>query len=251
MDSSEEKSKELGRRSDEQIVTPGDSFSKEGRWGYTAIAWESKMEIQVHFRRRSFILALVLSALFVAPGLAQDYQQDAERLAPLLDWHEGSVVADIGAGKGEMTLAAAKRVGATGRVYTTELDAKKLAQLEELAAKEKNLTALRAGETQVNLPPECCDSIFMRLVYHHLTKPAEIDASLFRPLKPGGLLAVIDEEPQPGTKRPEGVPENRVGHGVPQKIVMEELTAAGFQVVKMIDDWPDKHYCAVFRKPSR
>ena len=160
------------------------------------------MEILVHMRRRSFIIALVLSAFMVAPGRAQDnYQEEADRLALLLNWQQGSVVADIGAGKGEMTLAAAKRVGTAGRVYTTELDAKKLAHLEELAAKEKNITALQAGETQTNLPPECCDSIFMRLVYHHLTKPAEIDASLFRSLKPGGLLAVIDEEPPPGSRR--------------------------------------------------
>lgn len=209
------------------------------------------MEILFQTRSRSFVIALVLSGFTVASGWAQDYQRDADRLAPLLDWRPGSVVADIGAGKGEMTLAAAKRVGATGRVFTTELDAKKLAQLEELAAKEQNITALRAGETQVNLPPECCDSIFMRLVYHHITKPAEIDASLFRSLKPGGLLAVIDEEPQPGTKRVEGVPENRGGHGVPQKILTKELTSAGFQVVKSFDDWPDKHYCVIFRKPSQ
>ena len=218
---------------------------------YTVVARDPKMEMLLHTRRRSFIIVLVLSAFIVPRARAQDYQKDADQLAPLLNWQPGSVVADIGAGKGEMTLAAAKRVGATGRVYTTELDAKKLAQLEELAAKEKNITALRAGETQVNLPPECCDSIFMRLVYHHLTQPAEIDSSLFRSLKPGGLLAVIDEEPQPGTKRPEGVPENRVGHGVPQKIVIEELTSAGFKVVKSFDDWPDKHYCVIFRKPSR
>jgi predicted methyltransferase len=224
---------------------------KEPMGRYTAVARNGKMEILVHMRRRAIIITLVLSALFVAPGRAQDYQRDADRLAPLLNWRPGSFVADIGAGGGEMTLAAAKRVGAAGRVYTTELDAKKLAHLEELAAKEKNITALRAGETQVNLPPECCDSIFMRLVYHHITKPAEIDASLFRSLKPGGLLAEIDEEPQPGTKRPEGVPENRVGHGVPQKILIEELTSAGFEVVNSINDWPDKHYCVVFRKPSR
>jgi predicted methyltransferase len=210
----------------------------------------AKIETQFHMRRRSLIITLALSAFIIAPGHAQDYQQDADRLALLLNWQQGSVVADIGAGKGEMTLVAAKRAGATGRVYTTELDAKKLAQLEELSVKEKNITALRAGETQTNLPPECCDSIFMRLVYHHLTKPAEIDASLFRSLKPGGLLAVIDEEPSPGSKRPEGVPENRIGHGVPEQILIEELTSAGFQVAKRIDDWPDKHYCVVFRKPS-
>jgi ubiquinone/menaquinone biosynthesis C-methylase UbiE len=214
------------------------------------VAWETQLEILFHIPRRSIINALVFCALFVAPGRAQDYQLDADRLAPLLNWKRGSVVADIGAGKGEMTLLAARRVGATGRVYTTELDPKKLAQLEELAAKQKNITALPAGVEQVNLPPECCDSIFMRLVYHHLTKPAEIDASLFRSLKPGGMLGVIDEEPKPGSTKVEGVPDNRGGHGVPQKILTEELTSAGFKVVKSFDDWPDKHYCVIFRKPS-
>ena len=206
--------------------------------------------------RRSLLMALLLCGLVVAPACAQDnHQEEADRLAVLLNWQPGNVVADIGAGKGELTLAAAKSVGETGRVYTTELDPKKLAQLEELAAKEKNITALRAGESETNLPPECCDSIFMRLVYHHLTKPAEVDASLLRSLKPGGLLAVLDEEPAPGSSIPDGVPKNRVGHGVPQKILIEELTAAGFQVVTTRDDWPGAHdsyhptYCVVFRKP--
>jgi predicted methyltransferase len=90
----------------------------------------------------------------------------------------------------------------------------------------------------------------MRLVYHHFTKPAEIDASLFRSLKPGGLLAVIDREPPAGSKRVEGVPENRVGHGMPQRILVEELTAAGFQVLRTPADWPSKLYCVIFRKPG-
>jgi len=205
----------------------------------------------VHMRRRTFIFALSLSALIIPLGCAQDTLQDeGDRLAQELNWQPGSVVAEIGAGKGELTLAAAKRVGPTGRVYTTELDAKKLAHLEELAAKEGNIKALQAGDAQTNLPPACCDSIFMRLVYHHLTKPAEIDASLFQSLKPGGLLAVIDEESKDGSKRPEGVPENRGGHGMPEKILIEELSSAGFQVVTSFSDWPDNNYCVVFRKPG-
>jgi predicted methyltransferase len=173
-------------------------------------------------RCRSFIIAPVLFAFIAAPCRAEDsYEVEAERLALLLNWQPGSVVGEIGAGEGQMTLAAGKYVSAAGRVYTTELDTKKLAHLEEIAGKEKNITALRAAEAETNLPQDCCDSIFMRLVYHHLTKPAEIDASLFRSLKPGGLLAVIGEEPSPGSKRVEGVPENRGGHGIPQKILIE------------------------------
>ena len=206
--------------------------------------------------RRSFIIALAVCALGLAPCRGQDaWQEQADRLAALLSWQPGGVVAEIGAGNGRLTLEAAKRVGPSGKVYTTELDAKDLAHLEELAAKEKNLIALKAAEADTNLPPGCCDSIFMRLVYHHLTKPAEIDASLFRSLKAGGRLAVIDEVPNKGSTIPKGVPKNRGGHGVPQKILISEFQTAGFEVVTVSNVWPSRDalhqiYCAVFRKPA-
>ncbi len=205
--------------------------------------------------RRSCIVALVLTALgTAAPCRGQNtWQQEADRLATSLHWHPGDVVAEIGAGNGDLTLLAAQRVGPSGKVYTTELDPAKLAHLKELAAKEKNIVAIPAAEADTDLPAGCCDSIFMRLVYHHLTKPAEIDASLLRSLKPGGLLAVIDENPYPGSQIPDGVPKNRGGHGVPQKILVDELTAAGFKVETVLNDWPNRDtfhqiYCVVFRR---
>jgi SAM-dependent methyltransferase len=200
--------------------------------------------------RRFLIVLAVLVALQPFSSLAQDrgtYQEEADRLAVLLDWHPTSTVAEIGAGHGQLTLAAAKRVG---KIYSTELEDKLLTNLQQLAETDKNIVPVKAAETETNLPPACCDSVFMRLVYHHLTKPAEMDASLFRAVKPGGLLAIIDEEPRSGTRPPAGVPENRVGHGMPQKLLIQELTSVGFQVVKTVDDWPNKSYCAVFRRPN-
>jgi SAM-dependent methyltransferase len=205
--------------------------------------------------RRSFIVALALCLLGAGPPChPQDtFQEEADRLATLLNWHPGDVVAEIGASNGKLTLAAAHRVGSSGKVYSTELDAKALAHLEELAAKETNITVVKAAEADTSLPPGCCDSIFMRLVYHHLTRPAELDASLFRSLKPGGRLAVIDEEPSKGSIIPEGVPANRIGHGVPQKVLISELVSAGFEVQTVYSDWPSRDtfhqiYCVVFRK---
>lgn len=203
-------------------------------------------------QRRSFVLALAVAALTLSACRGQEsYQAEAERLTPLLHWQAGSVVADIGAGDGEMTLAAAARVGPTGRVYTTEIDAKKLEHLEGLATKSQNLTAVQAAEAETNLPPACCNSILLRRVYHHFPQPAEMDASLFKSLKPGGLLAVIDFPPRSGLPEiKEHVPKNRGGHGVAEKIVVEELTAAGFEVVSRPANWPDDDYCVIFRKPA-
>ncbi|MGB7593098.1 MAG: class I SAM-dependent methyltransferase [Terriglobia bacterium] len=203
--------------------------------------------------RRHVVLALALGALALVAchGQAQDWK-DADKLATLLKWKPGSVVAEIGAGDGGLTLAAAERVGPTGRVYTTELDPKELAKLESLAAAQKahNIIAIKAGEAETNLPRECCDSIFMRQVYHHLTQPAQEDASLFQSLKPGGLLAVIDSLPREGTKPPKGVPKNRGGHGMPKQLLVDELSAAGFQALTTPTYWHGEDYCLVFRKPD-
>ncbi|HMI51292.1 MAG TPA: class I SAM-dependent methyltransferase [Candidatus Saccharimonadales bacterium] len=203
--------------------------------------------------RRTLLVALALCGMGLAPCRGQDtLREEADRLAALLIWHPGSVVAEIGAGKGQLTLAAAQHVGSAGKVYSTELDPQALAQLEELATTKKNILVVKAAEADTSLPPACCDSIFMRLVYHHLTKPSAIGTSLFRSLKPGGRLAVIDEEPRKGSAIPDGVPKNRVGHGVPKNILIQELVSAGFEVESVPSDWPHDEfhqmYCVVFRK---
>jgi len=211
------------------------------------------------FRRRSrhLVLTLLVGGLVLGAchGRAQD-RKDADELAKLLNWNPGSVVAEIGAGDGGLTLATAERVGPTGRVYTTELDAQKLAKLESLAAAQKahNIIAVKAEEADTNLPLACCDSIFMRRVYHHFTQPEKEDASLFRSLRPAGLLAVIDFQPGEGPSNddlPKGVPKNRGGHGMPKQLLIEELTAAGFELVTTPTDWPAPDYCLVFRKPGQ
>jgi len=144
--------------------------------------WEDTTMTKSVVRSKSsrLVLPLLLSVFVLGAchGRAQE-KKEADKLAALLDWKTGSVVAEIGAGDGGMTLAAAERVGPTGRVYSTELDPAKLEKLKSLAASHKdlNIVVIKAGETDANLPPQCCDSIFMRRVYHHFTDPAKEDAS--------------------------------------------------------------------------
>ena len=135
-------------------------------------------------------------------------------------------------------------------MYATEIDAKKLEELRAEVAKRKlqNVIVVESKEADTGLSTACCDAIFLRRVYHHLTKPAEFDANLVRSLKPGGRLAIIDFPARSGLDPVEGVPSNRGGHGIPQKIVIEELTAAGLQMEKVVNDWPDNDYCVLFVK---
>jgi SAM-dependent methyltransferase len=200
-------------------------------------------------------LACALGAAF-AVGARGDAAGEIGRLAELMPvgaqgkgW-VGAVVADIGAGDGAYAFEAAGLVGAAGRVYATEIDAKKLAELRAKVAKRKlgNVVVVESKEADTNLPAGCCDAIFLRHVYHHLTKPAEFDAGLVRSLKSGGRLAIIDFAPRAGLDPVEGVPSNRGGHGIPQKIVIEELKAAGLQVEKIVNVWPENDYCVLFVK---
>jgi ubiquinone/menaquinone biosynthesis C-methylase UbiE len=194
-------------------------------------------------------LAYALAAVF-AVGVRGDPAEEVARLAELMGWRAGTVAADIGAGDGKYTFAAAERVGASGKVFATEIDAKKLAELRSEVARRKlaNIVVVESKEAETNLPAGCCDAIFLRRVYHHLTKPVEFDANLVRSLKSGGRLAIIDFAPRAGLEPVEGVPSNRGGHGIPQKIVIEELSAAGLQVEKIVNDWPEDSYCVLFVK---
>jgi ubiquinone/menaquinone biosynthesis C-methylase UbiE len=191
-----------------------------------------------------------LSAVALVRATRANAADEIDRLATLMQWKPGWAVADIGAGDGSYSFAAAQHVGASGKVFATEIDSQKLAALRE-EVKRRNLINVvieESKEAETNLPSACCDAIFLRRVYHHLTKPAEFDAAILRSLKPGGLLAIIDFPPRQGLEPVEGVPSNRGGHGIPQKIVIEELTAAGLHLEKVVNDWPDRSYCVLFVK---
>jgi ubiquinone/menaquinone biosynthesis C-methylase UbiE len=201
--------------------------------------------------RKLSLVFLVIVTLFF--GLAPASTEEIARLSREMGWKPGQTIADVGAGEGEIGFAAAGTVGETGKVYLTELDEKKRAALERETKRRglKNAIIIQGAEKQTNLPDNCCDTIILRRVYHHLTAPMEMDASLLRALKPGGELAIIDFPPRKWLSETDpvpGVPANRGGHGIPQNILLEELTKAGFHVDKILNDWPEDSYCVLAHK---
>lgn len=194
---------------------------------------------------------LLPAVLLVATETAGIDRAESQKLAELLHIGVGARVADVGAGRGEWSLDFARRVGPGGHVFATEVDPERLKEIRDAVSEQKltNVSVIWGGPRDAGLPPACCDAILIREVYHHFTDPAAMQASLYRAIRPGGLVAVVDMEPGARGARPLGVPENRAGHGIPQKILIEEMTGAGFEVVTKHDDWPDRLYCVLFRRP--
>ena len=198
-------------------------------------------------RRKSIALFLggaVLTILVLRLAGGND-ETEVERLAQVLDIQPGDSVADVGAGDGWLSIEMAAMVGESGHVFATELSADRRDAIRAAvaAAGLDNVTVVEAGERETNLAPECCDAIFMRRVYHHLTDTAATNASLHAALKPGGRLAVIELEFE-GLLRPLRGWE----HWTDDAQVVAEVTAAGLTHVETVD-WPlGAHYAAVFRK---
>lgn len=188
-------------------------------------------------RFKPFVTPFVVSVFAATFLLAQSARQnaaDAERLIKALDVRAGSTVCEIGAGDGELTIAMAKVVGDTGRVFSNELNKDRLAAIGKAveAAGLTNVTAVEGRDAETNLPDQTCDSIFMRDVYHHFRDPAAMNASIWKSLKPGGRLAVIDFGPPPGAESPTPAGRAQDGHhGITSPTLERELKQAGFDIL--------------------
>jgi SAM-dependent methyltransferase len=200
------------------------------------------------------LAALVISFFIIGPGLStwrgsgfRANGPELPRLKHVLALKPGMSVADVGAGNGELTVALATEVGSSGRVYSTDIDPESLEHVRAAvaAARLANVTLVESQARDTRLPANCCDAIVLRRVYHHLTEPAAINASLLRALRPGGVLAVIDFPPLLSGLW-------ALNHGANARRVTEEVVASGFQLVQVIEDWPGRgplaSYCAVFGK---
>jgi ubiquinone/menaquinone biosynthesis C-methylase UbiE len=175
-----------------------------------------------------FITVLVPSAAAAQAGAAPS----AETLFAALGIREGQTVCEVGAGSGSLSIAAAKIVGSTGRVYTSELGETRVQKLRAaVAASGLQQVTVVAGEAEgTNFPDQACDALFMRDVYHHFTDPAAMNAAVHAALKSGGRVAVVDFRP-PGEDAAPAERAKNGTHGVLPDTVVREMEAAGFEPV--------------------
>jgi SAM-dependent methyltransferase len=198
--------------------------------------------------------ALGAALLYWAFGAFLPWKEatEAGQLFDLAGIRGGMTVAEIGAGTGRFTQAAAERIGQTGRVYSTELSAENRRVIAERAdrGRLRNITIVEAGADRTNLPDACCDVVFLRNVYHHIRSPEAFARSLRAAIRPDGRLVVIDFEPGAlwfHGGRPEDSAARRPGHGVSRADAVAELTAAGFQLERETARWSGPMWLLMFR----
>lgn len=190
----------------------------------------------------ALVVIVVAAAVVLSWWSREQVDMEAALLASLVELRPGMTVADVGAGRGAIAIRMAARLGPAGRLYATEIGAAKLEALRRAAAAAgaANIEVLEAGEHSTRLPEACCDVIYLRRVYHHLSDAQAVNKSLYASLRPGGRLAVID------MLAPRWL--FFLHHGIASSTVAGDLTAAGFVLERRIDRWSPIDYCLIFRK---
>lgn len=196
---------------------------------------------------------LAAPAAVAALALAAEPVDEGRRIVEVLELGVGMVAADVGAGEGKFTSVLARGVGASGRVYATEVEQGKLDEVKARMSADgiDNVATVLGDQRQTGLPAGCCDRILLRLVYHHFADPEAMQSDLLAALRPGGQIAVIDVPPKKGWPRVSGAPE-RGGHGIQPAELVAGMKAGGFELVAEHPDWPAEtdSYCVVFRRPA-
>ena len=160
----------------------------------------------------------------------------------------GMAVADVGAGTGLFTRLFARAVGSGGRVYAVDIVPKFLAHIEADARREgfTNITTVLGQDRSAALPEGSVDLLFLCDSYHHFEYPRSMNASMWKALRPGGTLLLIDFRRVPGKSAPFVLEHVRAG----QEVFTAELEAAGFEKVDEADLLKE-NYVVRFRKPER
>jgi ubiquinone/menaquinone biosynthesis C-methylase UbiE len=153
----------------------------------------------------------------------------ADAIFDAIGVRQGMTVCEIGAGSGDLTIAAAQIVGPEGHVYTSELGDDRIETLKNRVAESTlaQITVVAGDPNRTNFTEGACDALFMRNVYHHFANPAAIDASIAASLKSGGKAAIIDFRPDHKAAAA-GDRGTNGSHGVTPEDVSAEMKAAGF-----------------------
>lgn len=185
--------------------------------------------------------------LLRAPDRSDEDKKSDEARKPLellrfFQVKPGMKVADLAAGGGYLTELLVRAVGPGGKVYAQnpKVVVEKFAKEEWPArlARPVNKDVVRVErEMDDPLPPDVTDLDLATLgfFYHDAVwlgvDRAKMNHKVFEALKPGGLYVIMDHAGRDGT----GAADAKTLHRIEEKVVVDEVTKAGFKVARRGD----------------
>ena len=164
-------------------------------------------------------------------------EEEPDKAIAALALSPGATVADVGAGSGYMTMKLATAVGASGRVYATDVQPEMIATLTARvkAANLQNVTPVLSATDDPRLPAGVLDLILMVDVYHELAAPQRMLQQLKRALKPSGRLVLLEYR-----KEDPSIPI-REEHKMTVAEAKTEVEAEGYRLTSVIETLPRQH----------
>jgi ubiquinone/menaquinone biosynthesis C-methylase UbiE len=186
------------------------------------------------------VLALLAAGCSWAEGSKSKWErrdewQNVPAIFAAMGISAGSRVADVGAGKGYLTLHLARAVGEDGRVYAVDIDAEVLEDLRNSVEQEKleNVTSILGTSDDPLLPEGSLDAVVMVNTYHEIDESEAVLEEIHRALRPGGRLVVVDAISE--SLRESSRSAQAASHEVALAYVREDLESAGFRIVQSQD----------------
>ena len=131
----------------------------------------------------------------------RDAWQRPGEVMDAMELKEGARVADIGCGFGYFTFRMAARVGAKGKVYAVDIDEEVIGKVRMRKEREKldQVDPILSKSADPGLPNDL-DAVLIVDSYHEFRDYDRMAQAIFRALKPGGRLVIIDGEGPSGDR---------------------------------------------------